>query len=186
MAMYVNKNRNKKLWLYALAALIIIGGVGAYIYFQRYAKQEPVTTASPETKGPSTELTQTTSANSSTKGNAAEDPSADTPKNTNPPERPTGLFVSNHRPRLSSEDLANQINSVCSTTSGAMCTISFTKGDKTVSLVKQETDSGGSTYWTWKLQDYGITEGTWKIKATATLNGKTTTADDPIDLVVTQ
>jgi hypothetical protein len=116
--------------------------------------------------------------NSSAAGNTTVD-------NT-PPEKPSGIFVSNHRPSLSGENLANQINSVCTTTSGAICTIVLTKDGKSISLPKQGTDNGGSTYWTWKLQDYGITEGTWRIKAVATLNGQTVTADDSVDMVVSK
>jgi hypothetical protein len=51
-------------------------------------------------------------------------------------------------------------------------------------LPPETTDSGGSAYWTWKLQDIGLTEGTWKVQAKATLGSQTKTANDLMDLVV--
>ena len=180
-----SKKSNKRLWITALAVVLVIGAVGGYAYYRHTSKAKPVTTASAESKGPSTEITSSSSGTNSAKGDTSDSTSDQTTKNTNPPDKPSGTFVSNHTPRLSSEDLANQENSVCITTSGASCTITFIKGSQTISLPKQETDAGGATYWTWKLQDYGITEGTWTIKAVATMNGQTVSADDPTGLVVT-
>jgi hypothetical protein len=185
MAMYVNKKRKKTIWL-SLLILLIVVAAGIFLYNKQPAKQ--YVTASPETKGPSSALpdksaAQTGSKNSEDSNSSTSDSS---PVDNNPPEKPTGVFISNHRPSLSGENLSNQINSVCTTTSGASCTITLTKDGKTISLPKQQTDNGGSTYWTWKLQDYGITEGTWKVKAVATLNGQTVSADDPTDMVVSK
>ena len=54
------------------------------------------------------------------------------------------------------------------------------------SLPAQTTDAGGATYWNWKLQDYGLTAGTWKITAIAKLNGQTQTATDATNLEISQ
>jgi hypothetical protein len=97
---------------------------------------------------------------------------------------PTGIFVSNHHPNLSGSPAPNQINSDCTTTSGATCTIVFTKGSAVKSLPPEITDNGGSAYWTWRLQDIGLTEGTWKVQAKATFGSQTKTAYDLMDLVV--
>ena len=99
---------------------------------------------------------------------------------------PSGNFVSNHRPNLSGVPAPNTMESVCNTTPGARCKISFTKDGVTKSLPEQTTDSGGATYWSWKLQDVGLTEGSWKIQAIATLNGQSKDASDALDLVVSQ
>jgi len=99
---------------------------------------------------------------------------------------PTGSFVSNHRPNLSGYPAPNLESSVCTTTPGADCTINFTMDNTTRSLDTRTTDSNGSAYWDWKLQDINLTAGTWKIQAVAKMNGQTKTASDAIDLMVAQ
>lgn len=103
-----------------------------------------------------------------------------------PLKTPTGTFVSNHHPNLSGSPAPNQIQSVCATTSGAQCQILFTKDGVTKSLPTQTTDRGGAAYWTWKLQDVGLTAGSWKVQAKATLGSQTQTADDAATLEVSQ
>jgi hypothetical protein len=97
---------------------------------------------------------------------------------------PSGTFVSNHRPNLGGLPAPNTITSVCTTTPGATCTITFTKDGTVKQLDPRTADSEGSVYWNWKLQDIGLTTGSWKIKAVATLNGGTKTAADSLDLTV--
>jgi hypothetical protein len=100
---------------------------------------------------------------------------------------PSGSFVSNHHPNLSGSPAPNTVTSVCNTTPGASCQITFTMDSVTKSLPSQTADSGGSTYWTnWKLQGVGLTAGSWKVTATATLNGQTKTASDAMSLVVSE
>lgn len=92
-------------------------------------------------------------------------------------------FVNNHHPSLSK---SATMASSCTTTPGATCVISFTNGSTAPkSLAAQTTDRGGSAYWDWKLQDIGLTPGSWRITATATLNGQSKTATDAINLEVT-
>jgi len=97
---------------------------------------------------------------------------------------PSGNFVSNHEPNLSGSPAPNELASVCNTTSGATCQIAFTKDGVTKALPEQVTDRGGSTYWTWKLQDIGLTAGTWSITAKATLNNQMKTTNDALNLAV--
>ncbi len=92
---------------------------------------------------------------------------------------PSGNFVSAHHITL-----AAPISSVCNTTPGAACTISFIKAGVTKSLTIETTDRGGSAYWNWKAQDIGLTSGTWSITAVATLNGQTKSASDAQDMEV--
>ncbi len=99
---------------------------------------------------------------------------------------PTGNFVSNHKPELESSWGLNQIDSVCNTTPGASCQISFEKDGVTRTLAAKKTDSSGAAYWSWTLQEVGLTEGTWRIKATATLGSQTTSAEDPTPMEVKQ
>jgi hypothetical protein len=99
---------------------------------------------------------------------------------------PSGSFVSNHHPNLGGSPAPNTMSSVCNTTPGASCRITFTKDGVAKSLDAQMADANGATYWNWKLQDIGLTEGTWSIQASATLDGQTKTASDAMDLVVAQ
>jgi len=100
---------------------------------------------------------------------------------------PSGDFVSNHHPNLSGNPAPNTISSVCTTTPGATCQISFTKDGVTKTLPRQITDRGGSTYWNnWKLQDIGLTAGDWQVQASAALNSKTSTAGDALQLVIAE
>jgi len=99
---------------------------------------------------------------------------------------PSGDFVSNHHPNLSGSPAPNTESSVCNTTPGASCTITFTKDGVTKSLPAQAADTNGFVNWNWKLQDIGLTSGTWKIKAVATLGSQNKSASDAMDMVVGQ
>lgn len=97
--------------------------------------------------------------------------------------KPWGDFVSNHHP---GEDGSPTIEtSVCNTTPGASCYISFNNGVVTKSLPPQNIGPSGSVFWTnWNILSLGLSSGNWKITATAILNGQTKTSIDPMDLVV--
>ncbi|HLB66714.1 MAG TPA: hypothetical protein VJJ78_03935 [Candidatus Saccharimonadales bacterium] len=97
---------------------------------------------------------------------------------------PVGNFVSNHRPNLSGSPAPNTLQSVCITTPAVNCNITFTKDNVTKSLGTKVTDNEGVAYWTWKLQDVGLTEGTWQVKALASMSEKTKSAKDAQALVV--
>lgn len=103
---------------------------------------------------------------------------------SSPLVQPSGGFVSNHHPNLSDLPAPNSIVSVCNTTPGATCQVFFTKDGVQKSLPAQVTDSGGSTYWSWTLQNIGLTTGSWQVKATATLGYQTQSASDVMELVV--
>lgn len=180
----VSKSRWLIVGLLAIAAVVAILELTNTTYL--FHDRPPEITASPETKGepapsPGTDVPQAdkqpTPANQDNKnvgGSAVE------------LRQPSGSFVSNHRPNLSGSPAPNRIASVCTTTPGAACTISFAKDGVTKSLPEQVADRGGSTYWDWKLQDIGLTEGEWKVTATAKLGNQTKTATDAINLEVSQ
>lgn len=96
---------------------------------------------------------------------------------------PSGDFVSAHQVTLNTP-----IVSVCTTTPGAECSIVFTASNGTQeSLRAEHTDSGGSAYWNnWTPSSIGITQGEWKIRAVATLNGQTMTTQDAMNMSVAQ
>ncbi len=180
-----------------IAAVVIVAIVGlSYAFhvgpFKRPAK--PASTASQYTKGqPTTSASSSGSkTNSSSSGSASSNQSPGAQKSNSGSSTssnvtlvtPTGNFVSDHRPNLSGTPAPNTMSSVCDTTPGATCQITFTMGSTVKSLPVQTVDSGGSTYWNWKLQDYGLTAGTWQIEAIAKLSGQIQTATDPTNLVV--
>lgn len=101
--------------------------------------------------------------------------------------QPFGSFVSNHHPNLSGYPAPNILSSVCNTTPGAYCEITFTSGGITKYLQKKVTDSGGAAYWNnWSVQSIGLTEGSWHIQAIASLNGQTKSSTDPMELIISQ
>lgn len=175
-------------------ALIVIAGVIAFFIYRSSANKKPATTASQLTKGEKTTDSNKSSGNSSSNGSSTSglgsQTSDDKNETSNQPSAnatliaPTGTFVSNHRPNLGGSPAPNEEQSTCNTTPGATCQISFTYNGVTKSLPAQTADSGGATYWTWDLQDIGLTEGSWQIQATARLNGKTLTGSDALKLEV--
>jgi hypothetical protein len=96
---------------------------------------------------------------------------------------PSGTFVSNHSPSLSDASRAQE-TSVCNTTPGASCSITFTLGNTTKTLSAKTTDDNGAASWDWTPSSLGLTEGSWKIKATATQGGQTKTSEDSLTLNV--
>jgi hypothetical protein len=168
---------------------VLLGGVFAVLELTNtthlfHKEKLPVVTASETTKG----VPRSTNTGTTTK-----EVSNDSSGVTNTPPladktvvTPTGEFVSNHHPNLGGSPAPNTMTSVCTTTIGVSCKITFTNTSTgTVkSLPSQTTDAGGSTYWDWKLQDIGLTAGTWKIQAVASYGSQTKTATDIMDLEV--
>lgn len=99
-------------------------------------------------------------------------------------ENPTGTFVSNHKPNLSGSPAPSQEQSVCNDVPGSTCVIEFSQNGITKSLQSKTIDNSGSAYWTWRLQDLGLTQGSWQISAKANLGSDTKTASDSLPLEV--
>lgn len=105
--------------------------------------------------------------------------SSSPPSSSDGPVTPYGTFVSNHQPPQSGD--YSEV-STCITTPGATCEMSFSNGSVTKVLTAQATDSSGTTIWHWNTQTAGLSVGHWTITVTATLNGKTATAHDTMDI----
>jgi len=188
-----NKKNYKKPLLVGLLLLIGLCGIMAALELSNTTyifHKKPVAVSASETTKGETVGTQSSS-NKATNSTDAGVPNNSVGQDKNPTNsssnttgtlvEPTGNFVSNHRPSAA----ANQtLASSCTTTPGASCQIVFTNGGTTISLPAQTTDVGGSTFWNWKLSDYGIGQGTWAIRATATLNGQSVSAVDATNMVV--
>jgi hypothetical protein len=183
----IAKKRNwlaNLLLVLAVLVLIITGleATNTTHFFHHSQTVNPVS-ASSATKGEASTRGKTT-ASSTTSGND-KNTGGQAVNTTAVLLSPTGTFVSNHHLSLSNSS-SSQIASNCTTTPGASCEIVFTNGSTVKSLPSQTTDVGGSTFWTWKLQDIGITAGSWSIQAKATLGSQAQTAADALNLEVTQ
>lgn len=184
----------KKPFLVTLAVIILLcGTIGALEFTNTthlFHKQATSTTgaATPTIGGGSTNNskgeTQPTqqSSNSGSADNSGDDKNISGGSNGSGLLLPTGNFVSAHRASLST-----RMASICNTTPGASCKITFIKDGVTKSLAGKTVGSDGSAYWTdWSLSSIGVTTGTWHIRAVATLNGQTKSADDALVLEVVE
>lgn len=190
--MIIKHPLESKKWLLALLACIFTAAVILFLLEVTdtthifHKEKLPVVTASEATKGVprSTAPSTTTKDTGSNKSDNQARP--DTPPVTKTVTAPTGDFVSNHHPNLSGSPAPNTMTSVCTTTVGIDCKITFTNVSSGAikSLPNHQTDAGGTAYWDWKLQDIGLTAGTWKIEAIASYGDQTKTATDIMNLEV--
>lgn len=146
-----------------------------------------------DTPPQNTNTQQTPTRETKTSDKKTEKPSSSSDKSTDnttptaetkPVRAPSGEFVSNHSPNLDGSPAPNLMSSVCSTTPGIQCSIRFSKDGVTKSLPAKITDTNGAAYWTWRLQDIGLTAGSWKITAVAKSGATTKTFSDPLNLKV--
>jgi len=169
-------------------SVIVVAGVLSFIYYKDHHKTTKITyiSANQYTKGQPTQSQNSSSTNSTNNGQQSSKSNNASSTNNQTLIAPSGDFVSDHHPNLSGSPAPNSMTSVCNTTPGATCQISFTMGSTVKSLPIQTTDPGGTTYWNWTLQQIGLTQGTWTIKATSSLNGNSLSASDVMSLVVSQ
>lgn len=174
--------RKTAVFVIFLVAIALGGGLLALKHHNETQKAKHTTTI-PSHKPAVTTSPATSNKVTSNQGNAT--PSSHSDKSTTAATQSLQTpsndgLVSNHRPSSSSPGE----QSVCSTTPGASCYIAFTKAGETKKLDAETTDVNGFAYWTWDINSAGLTEGSWTITVTASLNGQTKSAQDPIDLVV--
>lgn len=188
------QKRSRLSLIITIILLVLVAAAISYYYFQKKAadqrQQQYGSSTTTPTENVSTPSSSTTSSSSSG-GSITSSKDASTSTTTAPsidtsvtPQTPVGTFVSNHRPNLSGSPAPNTMNSTCRTTLGAVCTISFTNGETTVSLPEKTTDANGNVSWDWKLQDINIGKGSWTVKAVAKNGSKTAESTDPIKLEV--
>ena len=190
MKIQKSKNSKKIVLIIAVLALAIGAGVFAYFYMQKNATDDRKTQFGSESTNPTEDVPKPdTNSNSGTSIDGSKDNPSTGEPTSNPgqtPATPIGTFVSNHRPNLSGSPAPNTMNSTCSTTAGATCTIEFSNGTRTVSLPEKKTDANGNVSWDWKLQDVGLTAGSWSITAVAKNGSFVSKAVDPTNLEVKQ
>lgn len=125
----------------------------------------------------------TSSGTAPTTGTSTPNSTSDNQQGDGPIAPAGSTFVSDHNRQLSNSKLSSE-QSVCNTSPGASCVIEFSQNGVTKSLPAKTTDSYGTAYWSWTLQEIGLTPGSWQITAKATLNGQTKTAQDATNLNV--
>jgi hypothetical protein len=104
---------------------------------------------------------------------------------TSSPAKPYGTFVSNHRPGQNGSPMEEA--SVCNTTPGIVCVITFTKDGVVKTLPSKTADNDGTVYWSsWTPQNMGLTAGEWIVTATAGAGQFTASTQDPTVLKVSQ
>lgn len=179
-------------WFSMIAVLVLLVLTAALVFWQKQDSKDSSTTVTPK---PTTDKGSTPVSNSSSStAPSTEKPPTGTgstngtdtpapPANNAPLIKPYGSFVSNHQPGQHGSPLEEA--SVCNTSPGASCTITFTKGGVTKSLTAKTADSSGAVYWqSWTPQSVGLTAGNWTVTAVATAGQQTQSTQDPTPLEV--
>lgn len=184
---------NKKVWIgIGIAGILCIGAIVSYSFLNaKHQSAMPIDTTKPYDATTFNSDTNVPVSSNDPHANAvASDKDSDgtqstpAPADGTTPDAPSGAFVSNEDVTLSGD--RSQVNSVCTTTPGASCTIIFTKNGVVRQLPAKVADSTGHATWSWNVGDSSInlSTGTWTISATATIGSKSATATYPIELKV--
>ena len=179
------KRISKKYRLLTVLVIVIIAAAGSFYIISSH-KKTPDSPKQPLTQTPSpTQPGVTITTTESTTPKQADNTNTSTPVASKTElEAPSGIFVSNHHPNLDGNPAPNSLNSTCKTSSGATCEIQFTKDGVTKTLGPNLAGSDGYISWDWKLQDLGLTQGTWTITAVSRLAGQVKSTTDSINLEV--
>lgn len=160
---------------------ILLISLGVWFFTIRNDTTPVATTPTISNKGETTTPPATTPDTPPPSETIPKDDTPPPPTTNTPVKEPSGTFVSSHHVSLSAP---GAIQSTCNTTAGAKCSITFTKNGVTKSLGEKQTDADGVAYWTWTLQEKGISAGSWAITAIASLGTQTKTTNDPLSLEV--
>lgn len=177
------KWQGKTKWVLAAVLVLVLVAAAAIFISHRHNHAKQVAVHIPS-KGPAKSSTVKKSAKAAAAANGNSVVSDKSAGHSTNLVAPSGTFVSNHRPSLSGSPLLKSEESVCNTTPGASCYILFMKDGIAKQLDPQTADASGSTSWSWDIGQAGLTEGSWKITAVATLNGQTLSSDDSLTLDV--
>lgn len=187
--MIKNKKNAKRVtlnkgWIAAIVLLLLVA-FGSYWAIAKNHQNKVVATTNQKTatkdKTTAPAVVKQIPASSNTNSTTSQSP--DVGSNTDATlVAPTGNSVSDHNVTSS-----QTVESVCTTTVGATCQITFTnQGSSIISLPPETINSGGSAYWTWTPSSIGLTDGNWKIQQKATLGSQTEATTDPLSLEVSQ
>jgi hypothetical protein len=183
------RTKSRKKFLIIAAIAVVVAALLAVWFWQKDDKSLDTQTASSNSQATKGEpsASEGTQSSGSTGGTDTSQPGDQKSESGGSSSQtllaPSGNFVSNHHPGEGGSPTSE--TSVCTTTPGATCKITFTKDGVTKSLSVQSVDRGGSAYWNgWTPSDAGLSSGSWQVKAVATLNGQSESTTDAIELVV--
>ena len=176
-----SKIRRNKKRLIIVVTLVAIGGLATILYLKYHHTYTAVptieTTAS--SSPPATINQNKSQAAAVTPVASTKQTENTTPAAANNLKMPSGTFVSNHSPSLSSS--SSEV-SVCSTSVGATCEIQLTQDSTTHFLTAKATDNDGNVTWTWDIKTAGLKVGKWQITVIAKLGNNTLSANDTLDV----
>lgn len=180
--MIKNKNpffKKKKFIIPTIVAVLLL--VSGIFYFQAIKTTEVTSTPSTSPTEDSEAAEQGVSQKNanSTQATTNNDKQISTPSPQGSVAAPQGNFVSNHRVGTS-----DTIESICNTTRGATCDISFTSSNATKSLGRKTVGQDGTASWIWTPASIGLSAGSWQINATATLGDAQNSSKDPRNLEI--
>ncbi|MBI3624229.1 hypothetical protein HY218_01205 [Candidatus Saccharibacteria bacterium] len=175
--------KQQRVWVALLGIVALVMVVSVYVQHKQ-PNQTTIPSTSPNTSQPTNTDKQPASSNQSSDRDTTNEKSGSPGAVASTLLKPSGTFVSNHHPNISGSPAPSTEQSVCNTSPGARCTITFTKGNSTKSLNSQVADATGATYWTWDVKDAGFTPGSWQITAVATLGDQTLSTSDSLTLEV--
>ena len=185
--MKIKKTRNKY-WIVVSSIVLLVLVIGIGYWYLNHGSNNTKTDSgqyNPSTNVPVSNSKEGQSSSGITSSKNGDNNTTTPLSSTVNPSTPLGTFVSNHYPNLSGSPSPNIETSTCTTTPGAKCQIRFTQNNVIKYLPLQTTDANGNTNWSsWKLQDIGLTEGSWKVSAIATNGSKQSVANDSINLEV--
>lgn len=174
-------------WLAAGAVALLILGGGAYTLLTSSSATKTQTIPAKPSPAPTAQVSQPTPSSKSSSNTPQPQPSSQKESQSSGATAlitPNGQFVSNHNPSLSGSKEMYSESSVCNTTPGATCFITFTMGSTVKKLEAREANTNGAVFWEWDIKSAGLSEGTWTVTATATLNGSTKSTQDSQNLQV--
>lgn len=173
------KSRNK-IWVRtALLGFLLLIIAGVIFYFRQNNKADQQANKPSDVQPAKTEPTP-----GQDKEQIAPTPTSPTSTLKGDVISPFGSFVSTHVANISGTPSPSNIESICLTTPSAICDITFTKDGIVKSLGKKTTDGNGVAFWSWKLQDAGLTQGNWDVSATASSTDQSKTTKDPVKFEV--
>lgn len=182
------RSGNKRLYVALLIVLIlVIGGIGLWQHHRHATTASKTPAPQPVTakdgSKPTNQKSSSTATNTSDSQSRESSATAAASQPATPPTHPSGSFVSNHKPGQNGSP--QEEGSVCNTSPGVTCTISFTKDGVTKSLPVKTTDSAGAAYWnSWTPASIGLTAGNWTVTATAGSGQQAVSTQDPVVLEI--